>query len=331
MDRANQLYITGLELTCEASRRFPVPINHHIGNIVGPTMQIGDLMKYENITYTSQAGLQLYARDYGSRQSPLTPVLCLPGLTRNSKDFHAIASHLAPHRRVLCPDFRGRGKSEYAAGWTDYSAEAEMRDTLDLLAAAGVHKVIAIGTSRGGLVTLQMALQRPTLFKGVVLNDVGPEIDPTGIKRIAGYAGKMSAPDSWNMAAILLRQMNDRYFPALTGDEWHAFARLSFRDENGKPALDYDPQIGTGLRRALSLTRGKLPTMWREFKALNHVPLLILRGEYSDLLSTDVAKRMVSDHPNAKLVTIPGQGHAPLLDEKNSISAIDAFLEQIDS
>lgn len=287
-------------------------------------------MNYENIQYTSQAGLKLYARDYGSRQSPLTPVLCLPGLTRNSKDFHAIASHLAPHRRVVCPDFRGRGKSEYAERWSDYSADAEMRDTLDLLAVAGIHKVVALGTSRGGLVTLQMALQRPTLFKAAILNDIGPEIDPTGIKRIAGYAGKMLAPDSWNMAAILLRQMNDRYFPALTGDEWHAFARLSFRDENGKPALDYDPQIGTGLRRALSLTRGNLPTMWREFKSLYHVPLLILRGEYSDLLSPDVAKRMVSEHPNAQLVTIPDQGHAPLLDETKSLTAIDAFLKQID-
>lgn len=302
-----------------------------MGKISTSSMQIGSLMNYSEFNYTTQAGLKLYAREYGSRQSARVPVLCLPGLTRNSKDFHAIASHLAPHRRVLCPDFRGRGKSEYAESWTDYSSEAEMRDTLDLLAATGVHKVIALGTSRGGLVTLQMALQRPTLFKGVMLNDIGPEIDPTGIKRIAGYAGKMSAPDSWNMAAILLRQMNDQYFPTLTGEEWHTFAHQSYRDENGKPAIDYDIQIGTGLRRALALTRGKLPTMWREFKALNHIPLLILRGEYSDLLSPDSAKRMVHEHPNATLVTIPNQGHAPLLNEKISFAAIDAFLAQVDA
>jgi pimeloyl-ACP methyl ester carboxylesterase len=283
-------------------------------------------MNYQDFYYSSQEGLRLYARDYGLRTSKKTPVICLPGLTRNSKDFDAIATHLSADRRVLCPDFRGRGKSEYAPSWTDYTPANEMRDTFDMMAAAGVDHAIFVGTSRGGLVTMAMGCNRPTAIKAVVMNDVGPEVDIAGITRIMGYVGKMSPPKSWDDAAITLRQMNDRHFPNLSGEKWHEFARMTFRDEDGVPASDYDPAIGLGLRRAAKLTRGKIPTMWNEFKSLSNIPLLLVRGENSDLLSKETVQKMNDAHANMTFVSAKDRGHAPFLDEPEVKSAIDAFL-----
>jgi pimeloyl-ACP methyl ester carboxylesterase len=286
-------------------------------------------MNFRDIYYYSQDGLKLYARDYGSRASSKTPILCLPGLTRNSKDFAILAERLSDDRRVICPDFRGRGKSEYAGGWTDYTPTNEMRDTLDLMAVAGVNHAIIVGTSRGGLVAMTMALHRPTAIKGVIMNDVGPEVDKAGITRIMGYAGKMAAPASWEEAAIAIRQMNERHFPNMTGEQWHSFAHMTFRDDGDKPALDYDAAIGTGLRRAIKLTRGNIPTMWKEFGALSHIPLMLVRGENSDLLSAATSERMGEEHPNMTLVTAKDRGHAPFLDEPEVTLAIDAFLADL--
>lgn len=286
-------------------------------------------MTFQDIHYYSQEGLKLYARDYGSRSSPKTSILCLPGLTRNSKDFANLAERLSSDRRVICPDFRGRGRSEYAKGWTGYTPLNEMRDTLDLMAAAGVNHTIIVGTSRGGLVAMNMALHRPTAIKGVVMNDIGPQVDKTGIERIMGYAGKMEVPPTWEDAAITIRQMNERYFPNMPGKKWHDFARMTFRDEGGKPAMDYDAAIGTGLRRAAKLMRGNIPTMWKEFKALSHVPVLLVRGENSDLLSTATAEKMAAEHPDLTLATAKDRGHAPFLDEPEVTAAIDVFLAKL--
>jgi len=286
-------------------------------------------MDFRDFYYSSQEGLRLYARDYGARTSQKTPIVCLPGLTRNSKDFAALAGRLSIDRRVLCPDFRGRGKSEYAASWMDYTATNEMRDTFDMMAAAGVDHAIFIGTSRGGLVTMTMGTARPTAIKGVIMNDVGPEVDLAGVTRIMGYVGKMAPPKTWEEAAILIRQMNDRHFPNMPGEKWHEFARMTFRDEDGAPASDYDPAIGLGLRRAAKLTRGKIPTMWNEFKSLSNIPMLLVRGENSDLLSKQTVQEMADVHSNMKLVTAKDRGHAPFLDEPEVSMAIDAFLAEL--
>lgn len=286
-------------------------------------------MSFRDIYFTSQEGLRLYAREYGSRAAAKTPVVCLPGLTRNSKDFAKLAEHLSTDRRVLCPDFRGRGKSEYASGWMDYTPAAEMRDTLDLMAVAGINHAILVGTSRGGLVAMTMSINRPTAIKAVVMNDIGPEVDPAGIARIMSYAGAMEAPATWEEAAIVIRQMNERYFPNMSGEQWHDFARMTFRDDEGRPAMDYDPAIGTGLRRAAKLSRGNIPTLWNEFRALAHVPLLLVRGENSDLLSKDTVQRMGEMHPDMTLVTAKDRGHAPFLDEPEVIEAIDTFLTKV--
>ncbi len=284
---------------------------------------------YRELFYTTQDGLRLFARDYGARASRTTPVICLPGLTRTSRDFEAFAERMSATRRVLCADLRGRGRSQYCASWSDYTPANEMLDTFDLMGAAGVHRAIFIGTSRGGLVTMLMAAQRPNAVAGVVFNDIGPEVAIAGLQRIAGYAGVGEAPPDWTEAAFRLRMANEREFPSLTSEEWYAHARRSFAEENGAPKIDYDAKIGTALRKGLEAANGALPDMWAQFKALGHVPALVIRGENSDILTAETATRMEAAHPDLQSVTVKDRGHVPFLDEPEALAALDAFFERI--
>lgn len=284
------------------------------------------VLPYRELFYTSQDGLRLFARDYGERASLATPVICLPGLTRNSKDFEPLAMHLSPHRRVICPDLRGRGRSDYCENWTDYTPAHEMMDTLDLMGATGIAQAIFIGTSRGGLIAMALAAFRPNVIKAVVLNDIGPEVDMKGIERIAGYVGIMETPSTWDEAAVKLRLMNEREFPSLSGEDWRVFARRTFAEENGAPKMDYDPKIGTAMRKGMEASRGEIPSMWPQFKALAQIPVLVIRGENSDLLTADIVSRMAAEHPSIKSVVARDRGHAPFLDEPEVLSAIDDFL-----
>jgi pimeloyl-ACP methyl ester carboxylesterase len=276
--------------------------------------------------YTSQDGLRLYAREYGNRLASSPPVICLPGLTRNSKDFDALATRLSSTHHILCPDLRGRGRSQYCDNWTDYTPHAEMLDTLDLMASCGIRHAIFIGTSRGGIITMLMAAQRPNVVRGAILNDIGPEIEFNGLKRIASYAGIGEAPANWTEAAFKLRLMNEREFPNLTGDEWYDYARRTYAEEAGVPKNDYDNKIGLALRKGLNAANGVMPAMWPQFKALGHVPTLVLRGENSDILSSETIVRMAKQHPKFKRMIIRNRGHVPFLDEPEAIMAIDAFL-----
>lgn len=287
-------------------------------------------MSYREIHYHSQEGLRLYAKDYGDRATVATPIVCLPGLTRNSKDFDSLAERLAPTRRVLCPDLRGRGKSDYANRWTDYTPTFETADTLDMMSAAGISDAIIVGTSRGGIIAMLMAAIRPCALKGVILNDIGPELAPAGLRRIMGYAGRMEAPGSWDEAAIRLRQMNEHHFPDLNADQWRAFSARTFADENGKPRIDYDPKIGIALRRTATMAKGEAPTLWPQFRALRHLPVLAIRGENSDLLSKETLARMTKEHPRLATITARDRGHAPFLDEPEVLDAIDVFLAGTD-
>lgn len=284
---------------------------------------------YRDLFYTSQDGLKLYARDYGDRTAPGVPVICLPGLTRNSKDFAALAEHLAPKHRVLCADFRGRGRSAYCDNWADYTPAHEMMDTLDLMGAAGVGQAVFIGTSRGGIVTMALAAFRPNVIKAAVLNDIGPELEQRGIERIAGYVGVMEVPATWDEAAVKLRVMNEREFPSLTAEEWRAFSRRTFAEEHGAPKLDYDPRIGTAMRKGMETTNGAVPTMWPQFAALAQKPVLVIRGENSDLLGAETVSRMEAAGPDISSATIKDRGHAPFLDEPEAIGAVDAFLARV--
>lgn len=278
--------------------------------------------------YTSQDGLRLYARDYGQRTAKAPPIICLPGLTRNSKDFDTLARRLARHHRVLCPDLRGRGRSQSCESWTDYTPQAEMLDILDLMGATGIHQAIFIGTSRGGIITMLMAAHRPNAICGAVLNDIGPEINFSGLKRIASYVGVMETPPSWTEAAFKLRMMNEREFPTLTGDDWYEQARRTFAEEAGAPRIDYDAKIGIGLRKGLDAANGAMPAMWAQFKALTHVPLLVIRGENSDILAAETVERMSREHPRLTNVIVKDRGHVPFLDEPEALSAIETYLAQ---
>ncbi|HUD52662.1 alpha/beta hydrolase [Parvibaculum sp.] len=253
-------------------------------------------------------------------------MICLPGLTRNSKDFDDLARRLSATRRVLCPDLRGRGRSQYCENWTDYTPANEVLDILDLMGAAGIHQAVFVGTSRGGIVAMLMAAQRPTAIRGVVLNDIGPEVAIAGLQRIAGYAGIGDAPATWTEAAFRLRMMNEREFPNLTSDDWYMQARRTFAEENGVPKADYDAKIGTALRKGLEAANGALPDMWPQFKALGHIPVLVIRGENSDILSAETVKQMGKRHGDLSSVTVKDRGHVPFLDEPEAIAAIDGFL-----
>ena len=283
-------------------------------------------VSHRELFYTSQDGLKLYARDYGERTAPGMPVICLPGLTRNSKDFEPLAEHLSARHRVLCPDFRGRGRSQYCDNWADYTPVHEMMDTLDLMGAAGIGHAIFVGTSRGGIVTMALAAFRPNVIKAAILNDVGPEVDMKGITRIAGYVGVMDPPATWDEAAVKLRVMNEREFPNLSGEQWRIFARRTFAEEHGAPKLDYDPKIGTAMRKGLEASKGEVPSMWPQFGSLAQMPLLVVRGENSDLLSPGIVERMQEAHPAMKSVTAKDRGHAPFLDEPEVLAAIDGFI-----
>jgi len=282
-------------------------------------------MSEREIFYTSQDGLRLFARDYGDRGSTKTPVLCLPGLTRNSKDFETLARHLAKERRVLCADFRGRGRSQYCENPADYTPFHEMQDTLDLMTAAGVSNAVFVGTSRGGIVTMLLAAFRPAAIRRVILNDIGPLLEPAGLKRIAGYVGNNDAPATWDEAAIRVRMMNEREFPTVTGEEWRAYSRRTFAEENGLPKIDYDIKLGQMMRKGIE-TGAAVPNLWPQWAALAHIPALVIRGENSDLLSAETVARMAELHPGMTALTIKDRGHAPFLDESEAVGAIDAFL-----
>jgi pimeloyl-ACP methyl ester carboxylesterase len=287
---------------------------------------------WRDIRFTSNNGLTLYARHYGERNPAARPVVCLAGLTRNSADFHDLATFLANHptrpREVFCPDYRGRGKSDYDPEWRNYSPFIEMLDLLDLMAIRGLEKAAVIGTSRGGIIAMLTASMRPNAIGALVLNDVGPEIETAGLARIMGYAGKVPLPSTWEEATELVKSMNRRFFTNLSQQEWEELARQMFCEQNGRPAPGYDDRLADALSE-IDISQ-KVPTMWAQFEALSHVPILVLRGEHSDLLSAATVAEMERRHSRLASVTVHAQGHAPLLKDRFTIGMISDFLRETD-
>ncbi|MBO43893.1 MAG: alpha/beta hydrolase [Rhodospirillaceae bacterium] len=275
-------------------------------------------------TFTAQDGLTLYYRDYGKASSPNTPILCLPGLTRNSMDFHRVARRLSSKRRVICPDYRGRGQSDYDPNPYNYVASTYLNDLHHLLTLCGIHHFIIIGTSLGGLIAMAMALVMPSAIKGVVLNDIGPEIANNGRKRILEYIGTDSSPLNWGAAVDELQSL----FPNLslkTDEEWLEAAQATYRlDEKGVLHPSWDINLVKPLLRP-----NAIPDLWPIFHALNHVPVLGIRGALSDLLLPETFKQMEITHPEFTSVTIPNSGHVPSLWEPESESALDIFLNNL--
>jgi pimeloyl-ACP methyl ester carboxylesterase len=287
---------------------------------------------WRDIRFTSNNGLTLYARHYGERNPAARPVVCLAGLTRNSADFYDLATFLANHptrpREVFCPDYRGRGKSDYDPEWRNYSPFIEMLDLLDLMAIRGLEKAAVIGTSRGGIIAMLTASMRPNAIGALVLNDVGPEIETAGLARIMGYAGKVPLPSTWEEATELVKSMNRRFFTNLSQQEWEELARQMFCEQNGRPAPGYDDRLADALSE-IDISQ-KVPTMWAQFEALSHVPILVLRGEHSDLLSAATVAEMERRHSRLASVTVHAQGHAPLLKDRFTIGMISDFLRETD-
>ena len=286
---------------------------------------------WRDFDFTVHDGLKLHARIYEAKASSRTPLLCLPGLTRNARDFDVLAQHVAyageRPRSVYCLDFRGRGGSDYDPSGKTYTPYIELLDTLDFMAAAGLHKVIPVGTSRGGLVTMIMAAARPTAIAAAILNDIGPIIEVEGLHRIQEYLRTAVPPSDWNDAANILKTVHGPFFPTKTDEDWCALAHQLFRDDNGRPVVDYDKAVAESLN-ALDKEGGP-PPMWPQYLALSGVPVLIVRGATSDLLTDETATEMAARHPDARLHVVPEEGHAPLLKDQQTLDTITAFLEQV--
>lgn len=271
---------------------------------------------YRDLFVSAADGLRLYTRDYDPGTASAVPVVCLSGLTRSSEDFHELALALSRDesrpRRVLSLDYRGRGRSDWDKDWRNYDVKVELNDVLQVLTAAGIGKAIFVGTSRGGLITMALSAVRPTLIAGAVLNDIGPVIEARGLMRIRGYVGKLPTPRTMQEAVQILRQVSGTEFPALTEEQWQALVRVTWRESDGQLVLNYDPSLMRTLEAADP--EAPLPDLWPLFEGLKPFPVLVIRGEHSDLLSAETVQAMRERHPRLTAMTVPGQGHAPALD-----------------
>lgn len=279
--------------------------------------------QFEEKYFRSRDGLKLYYRDYAGDPAK-APVLYLPGLTRNGSDFARSAEHIAPGRRVICADQRGRGRSQYDVNWLNYHPGMYCDDMWILLRELGIDRVVVVGTSLGGIMAMVMASMRPQQLAGVVLNDVGPELEIIGSRRIQSYVGKTHDVASWDEAVEHLKRNFGNVFPDLTDARWLEFARNSFEDDaTGRVRYAYDPRIAELMRL---LPYGAMPPMWYAYAALRSIPTLAIRGELSDLLSSHVFERMRREKPDLAQLSVPNRGHAPLLHEPVCQEALDEFL-----
>ncbi|HYI42503.1 MAG TPA: alpha/beta hydrolase [Sphingomicrobium sp.] len=275
--------------------------------------------------WTSRDGLKLHYRDYDGR-SDRPPVLCLHGLTRNSRDFDGLAQRIAGDWRVIAPDFRGRGRSQHDPVSANYVPPTYAADTLQLLSELAIGQAVFVGTSLGGLVTMAIASFAPQLVAGAVLNDVGPELGRAGLDRIRSYVGKQVVFRSWEDAASAFETQFGHQHPAYGRNDWIRYARRVCVEADGGIELDYDMAIAEPFT---VVGAAPAPDVWPLFRALAGRPVLILRGETSDLLLSDVAERMREVIPGAELVTVHRVGHAPDLNETESAAAIERLLHSV--
>jgi pimeloyl-ACP methyl ester carboxylesterase len=285
-------------------------------------------MSVKESVVRSRDGLALFVRDYAP-VGPVTgsPVLCLHGLTRNSKDFALVCARVAAlGRRAIAMDVRGRGRSDWDANPERYNPLIYAGDALAVLDHLAIPRAVWLGTSMGGLITMMAAASAPERIAGAILNDVGPEMDPAGITRILGYAGKSVGPfESWADAARALEAVQGVAFPGRASIFWLDYAQRCFRQRaDGRLEADYDPAI------ARSLNPGApMPDLWPLFEALRPIPAMVVRGALSDLLSRPIVMRMQARKPNLEAVEVPGEGHAPTLEEASAWLPIVDFLARV--
>lgn len=273
--------------------------------------------------YLAEDGLSLYYREYGDALSPALPIVCLPGLTRNSRDFHRVASRMAGTRRVICPDYRGRGLSDYDPDPANYHPMVHINDIRHLLAVAGLHRAVFIGTSFGGFLIMGLALAAPSAIAAAVLNDVGPVVTKSGLKRIMDYIGRDHPQPDWPTAVKEMKRM----FPNLsfkTDEEWLGGAKGTWREaEDGMLHFNWD------LRLAETVAEARHDfDPWTLFGALRNTPVLAFRGEKSDVFSAEILERMQAEHPELTAVTVPDVGHPLSLSEPKAVEALNEFLDR---
>lgn len=287
---------------------------------------------YAERRWTSPDGLSLFARDYAPADGPARlPVIAIHGLTRNSADFEVIAALIAQSgRRVLAVDVRGRGQSDRAPDPMTYTPDVYARDVVALMEQLGIEKAVFLGTSMGGLITMALTAIRPKAIAAAILNDVGPELAPEGLARIAAYTGQPVVIETWDDAAAYAKRINETALPHYTDADWAAFARRTFREgTEGAPVLDYDPDISAPIKAAGA--KALIPNLWPYFRALaRKKPTLLLRGATSDLLSPAIVAKMRKAAPSMAYAEVSGVGHAPMLDEAEARAAIFEFLAGVD-
>lgn len=257
-------------------------------------------------------------------------VLCLAGLTRNARDFAGLAAHLATRYRVLRIDGRGRGLSEWADDpVAEYTVPVEAGDALALLDHLEIPRAGIIGTSRGGVLGMILGATAPARLSCLVLNDIGPVVEPQGLAGIMGFLGIEPRAESFEAAAAGLERAMGSAFPDLSAKQWLGFARTIFRDEDGRPRLSYDSRLRQAVEVAMQAAKqAGQPDLWGFFDALAGLPILTIRGANSDILSAETLAEMARRRPDMGHVTVLSRGHVPFLDEPEALAAIDAFLEK---
>lgn len=281
--------------------------------------------EYQERRIGARDGLPLYVRDYGDPLSGGVPLLCLAGLTRNSKDFHTLASRASAHRRVICPDYRGRGESPHDPDWRNYRPEVILDDIFQIVTACNIHPVIICGVSYGGLMAMALGALAPTLLAGVILNDVGPAVDPDGSRRIMAYIGRDRPQPDWPTAITEMK----RTLPTLAladDDAWRRFTEATYR-QGGDGQLHFDWDVS--LAKAL-LKPADTPDLWPLYRTLRRIPVLAIRGSLSDVLSEQTFGRMATEKPDLLQLTVTEVGHVPSFEHPLVERATDDFLTQVD-
>jgi pimeloyl-ACP methyl ester carboxylesterase len=303
---------------------FPEPCSH---SAAGTDLSQG----YANAFVTAQDGLMLHVRCYGSRHASAHSVVCLPGLTRTAADFHLLATALAADpdnpRLVLALDYRGHGQSQYDRHSNNYTIRVALADLSAVLAALEITSAIFVGTSFGGVLAMMLAVLPPIAVAGVILNDIGPVMEPRGLMRIKSYVGKLPIARNFEDGAEILRWLFEAQFTKLAPQDWIAFAKRTWREDHGRLVPSHDPKLARALR-GLSLER--LPTLWDQFDALARIPLMVIRGANSDMLARPTLNEMLARRRQLEVVGVPDQGHAPLLAEPKVMRRIAAFVASCD-
>jgi len=280
----------------------------------------------------SQDGLSLASRIFDAAPSGRLPLLCLPGLSRNSRDFIGLGQFFSRHpvepRKVVALDYRGRGLSDADPDWRNYKPVVEAQDVLTTAAAFGIERAIVVGTSRGGIIAMLLGALRPTLLAGVVLNDIGPVLEGRGLARIKTYLSNRHSVAGWDEASALVRSVSEAQFPGLSEKDWRTVAEAYFAETRSGLAPQFDPNLRKTVVD-IDVTE-KIPVLWPQFMSLAGIPVMAIRGEHSDLLSPRTVAEMAERHPGLEQFTVPRQGHAPLLREEPTLQAILAFAARCD-